>query len=132
MIDPGDEVLIPEPSFVCYEPITILTGGKPVPIRTFGQDNFKLTPERLKAAITPKSKLLVLPYPCNPTGAIMTKEDLLKITDIIIENNLFVLSDEIYSELTYGLRHTSIASLPGMAERTIVVNGFSKAYAMTG
>lgn len=132
LIDNGDEVLIPEPSFVCYSPCTVLAGGKPVPIVTRAEDEFRLTPEALKAAITPKTKLLILPYPNNPTGAVMTREDLEKIAEVIRDTNIIVLSDEIYSELTYGGTHVSIATLPGMFERTIVVNGFSKAYAMTG
>ncbi len=132
LVNDGDEVLIPEPSFVCYTPCTLLAGGIPIPIVTKAEDAFKLTPEALKAAITPKTKLLVLPYPNNPTGAVMTKEDLEKIAAVIRDTNIIVLSDEIYSELTYGAPHVSIASLPGMFERTVVVNGFSKAYAMTG
>ena len=132
LVNDGDEVLIPEPSFVCYTPCTLLAGGKPVSVVTKAEDEFKLTPEALKAAITPKTKLLVLPYPNNPTGAVMTKEDLEKIAAVIRDTNIIVLSDEIYSELTYGAPHVSIASLPGMFERTVVVNGFSKAYAMTG
>lgn len=130
--EPGDEVLIPEPSFVCYEPITRLCGGVPVPIKTLSENDFKLTAEQVEAAITPRTKLLVLPYPNNPTGAVLTKEELLPICRVLEKTNTAVLSDEIYSELTYGQRHTSIASLPGMKERTILVNGFSKAYAMTG
>ena len=132
MINEGDEVLIPQPSYVSYEPCTILADGIPVAIPLQNENEFRLKPEELKAAITPRSKILVLPYPNNPTGAVMEKADLEAIADIIIENDLYVLSDEIYGELTYEGRHTSIASLPGMKERTIVVNGFSKAYAMTG
>ncbi len=132
VINPGDEVLIPEPSFVCYKPCTILAGGVPVPIVTEEKDEFKLTAEALEKAITPKTKLLVLPFPNNPTGAIMTKEDLEKIVEVLKNKDILVLSDEIYSELTYGMKHTSIATLPGMYEKTVVVNGFSKSYAMTG
>jgi aminotransferase len=132
VITPGDEVLIPEPSFVCYKPCTILAGGVPVPIVTRAENQFKLTAEDLKAKITPKTKLLVLPYPNNPTGAIMTKSDLQAIADVLKDTNILVLSDEIYAELTYETKHVSFASLPGMNERTILVSGFSKAYAMTG
>ena len=132
MLNPGDEVLIPLPSYVSYEPCCILAGGVPVTIELQEKDEFRLKPEQLRAAITDRTKILVLPFPNNPTGGIMEKADLEAIADIIIENDLFVLSDEIYAELTYGDDHVSIASLPGMKERTIVINGFSKAYAMTG
>ncbi len=132
VVNPGDEVIIPVPSFVCYGPITEMAGGTPVFIPTYEKDKFKLTPDALRSAITPKSKLLILPFPNNPTGGIMTGDELKEIADIAIENNLLVLSDEIYAEMTYGRQHVSIASLPNMRERTIVVNGFSKAYAMTG
>ena len=132
LVEPGDEVLIPEPSFVCYKPCTILAGGIPVPIETKAEDGFKLTPELLKNAITEKTKLLVLPYPNNPTGGIMTEEDLSQIVPIIKEANIMVISDEIYSELTYTGKHVSIATFDGMKERTVVINGFSKAFAMTG
>ena len=132
IVNPGDEVLIPEPSFVCYKPCTILAGGTPVPIETKVEDKFKLTAEQLKKAITPKTKVLVLPYPNNPTGAIMTKEDLEEIAEVIRDTNIIILTDEIYSELTYGREHTSIVSLPEMKERTVYINGFSKSYAMTG
>lgn len=133
LVQPGDEVIIPEPCFVCYEPITQLTGGVAVPIATRAEDEFRLTADQLRAAITPRTKLVVFPYPNNPTGAVMSAADLEAVAEVLRESNVMVLSDEIYSELTYGLdRHVSIASLPGMAERTIVVNGFSKSYAMTG
>ena len=132
IINPGDEVLIPEPSFVCYKPITRLAGGIPVTIKTKAENKFKLTPEELREAITPKTKVLVLPYPSNPTGGIMEKEDLEALVPIIKENNLMVISDEIYGELTYGKKHISIASFEGMSERTVLVSGFSKAFAMTG
>ena len=133
LVNPGEEVLIPEPSFVCYTPLTQMAGGVPVPLPTRVEDKFKLTPEALRAAITPRTKLLILPYPNNPTGAIMDRDELQAIANVIRETNIMVLSDEIYAELNYGLRpHVSIATLPGMAERTIVVNGFSKTYAMTG
>ena len=133
MINEGDEVLIPQPSYVSYEPCAVLADAVPVIINLKNENQFRLTPEELEAAITPKSKILVLPFPNNPTGGIMEREDLEAIREIIIKNDLYVLSDEIYGELTYtGKPHVSIASLPGMKERTIVVNGFSKAYAMTG
>lgn len=132
LVNPGDEVLIPEPSFVCYKPCTILAGGVPVPIVTKVEDRFKLTAQQLKDAITPKTKLLILPYPNNPTGGIMTKSDLEAIAEVLKGTNIMVLTDEIYAELTYGRIHTSVISIDGMAERTIYVNGFSKAYAMTG
>ncbi len=133
MIERGDEVIIPQPSFVCYEPLTVMAGGVPVIINTKNEDNFRLKADDLRAAITGKTKLLVLPFPNNPTGAIMEKHDLEEIAKVCIEKDIFVLSDEIYSELTYGGRdHVSIASIDGMYERTIVINGFSKSYAMTG
>ena len=133
LVQPGDEVIIPEPCFVCYEPITQLIGGVPVHIATRAEDQFRLTANQLRAAITPKTKLLIFPYPNNPPGAVMSAAGVEEIAAVLRETNVLVLSDEIYSELTYGLdRHVSIASLPGMAERTIVVNGFSKSYAMTG
>ncbi|MCI8489869.1 MAG: aminotransferase class I/II-fold pyridoxal phosphate-dependent enzyme [Lachnospiraceae bacterium] len=133
MLDPGDEVLIPQPSYVSYEPCAILANGVPVIIELKAENEFRLTPEELEAAVTPKTKILVLPFPNNPTGSILTRSDLEKIAEIVIKYDLFVLSDEIYAELTYGEEpHVSIASLPGMQERTILINGFSKAYAMTG
>lgn len=132
LINPGDEVIVPTPSFVCYGPLAELCHGKPVYIETKAKDNFKLTAEDLRAAITPRTKLLVLPFPNNPTGAIMTREDLESIAAVLRNTNIMVLSDEIYGELTYGRRHISVASIDGMAERTIIASGFSKAYAMTG
>ena len=133
MINPGDEVLIPQPSYVSYEPCVVMADGKPVVIELKEENRFRLTPQELEAAITPRTKILVMPFPNNPTGAIMEREDLEKLVPIIVDNDLIVISDEIYSELTYGgKQHVSIASLPGMQERTIVINGFSKAYAMTG
>ncbi len=133
LVSPGDEVIIPQPSYVCYEPITMLAGGVPVIIETKAENDFKITPEELKAVITDKTKLLILPYPCNPTGAIMEKDDLTAISDVLKNTNIAVLSDEIYSELTYGdAKHISPASIDGMWERTITVNGFSKAFSMTG
>ena len=133
MLDPGDEVLIPQPSYVSYLPCCVLANGTPVIIELKAENQFRLTPEELEAAITPKTKLLVLPFPNNPTGAIMEKEDLEKIAEVVKKYALFVLSDEIYSELTYtGNYHVTIASLTGMKERNILINGFSKSYAMTG
>ncbi|MBP1754735.1 MAG: yugH [Firmicutes bacterium] len=132
MLEPGDEVLIPQPCYVSYHPCTILAGGVPVVIDLKGENDFKLTRQELIDSITDKTKVLILAFPNNPTGAIMDHDDLLKIVDVIIEKDLIVISDEIYSELTYGSKHVSIASFPGMKERTIVINGFSKSYAMTG
>ena len=132
IIEPGDQVIIPEPSFVCYSPLTAIAGGVAVPVKTTAENGFRLTAQQLKAAITDKTKLLILPYPCNPTGGIMEKADLEAVAAVVKEHNLLVLSDEIYAELTYSGQHVSIASLPGMQERTILVSGFSKAFAMTG
>jgi aminotransferase len=132
MINPGDEVLIPQPSYVSYEPCAVLAGAKPVIINLKAENEFRLTAEELEEAITDKTKILILPYPNNPTGAIMERQDLEAIAKVIIEHDIFVMSDEIYSELSYKGQHVSIASLPGMKERTILINGFSKAYAMTG
>ena len=132
MLDPGDEVLVPQPSYVSYVPCVTLADGVPVIIELQEKDEFKLTREQLLDNITDKTKVLILPFPNNPTGSIMTYEDLKDIVDIIIEKDLYVISDEIYSELTYGSKHVSIASFPGMKDRTILINGFSKSYAMTG
>ena len=133
LVQSGDEVIIPEPCFVCYEPITTLSGGVPVHVACRQEDEFRLRADALKAAITPKTKLLIMPFPNNPTGAVMEREDLEAIAEVLRGTNIMVLSDEIYAELNYGLQnHISIAALPGMAERTVVVNGFSKTYAMTG
>lgn len=134
MLDPGDEVIIPQPSYVSYVPCTVLANGTPVSLELKAENEFRLTADELKAAITPKSKILIMPFPNNPTGAIMERKDLEAIAEVVIENDLFVLSDEIYSELTYleNEGHVSIASLPGMKERTILINGFSKSHAMTG
>lgn len=132
MLDPGDEVLIPEPCYVSYLPCARLAGGVPVTIELKAENDFRLTAQQVEAAITPKTKILVLPFPNNPTGAVMEKKDLEAIAEVVKKHDLFVLSDEIYSELTYLDNHVSIASLPGMKERTIVINGFSKSHAMTG
>ncbi len=132
MVCPGDEVIIPQPCYVSYEPCVILTQGVPVTVCLKEEDEFRLTGKDLRAAITDKTKLLVLPFPNNPTGAVMTEADLKEIAEICVEKDIVVLSDEIYSELTYGMKHVSIASFPGMRERTIVINGFSKGHAMTG
>ena len=130
--NPGDEIIIPQPSYVCYEPITRLAGGVPVIINTKEENDFKLTAEELKSAITERTKALILPYPSNPTGAIMEKEDIEKLAEVLQQTNILVISDEIYSELSFGKEHTAVASVEGMWERTITVNGFSKAFAMTG
>ncbi|ALS23507.1 MULTISPECIES: aminotransferase class I/II-fold pyridoxal phosphate-dependent enzyme [Paenibacillus] len=132
LVTPGDEILIPEPCYISYSPITRIGGGIPVGIETFAKDGFKLTAESLKAAITPRSKVLILCYPSNPTGGIMTYEDWLPIAKVVEEHDLIVISDEIYAELTYEQKHVSFASIPGMRDRTILVSGFSKAFAMTG
>lgn len=133
LVSPGDEVIIPQPSYVCYEPITRLAGGVPVIIETRGEDDFKVTREQLEKALSPRTKLLILPYPCNPTGAVMEKEDLEELARVLKNTNVAVLSDEIYAELTFGgKRHVSPASIDGMWERTVTVNGFSKAFSMTG
>ncbi len=132
MLDPGDEVLIPQPSYVSYEPCAILANGTPVIIELKAENEFRLTAEELEAAITPKTKLLVLPFPNNPTGAIMERKDLEAIAEVILKHDLYVLSDEIYSELTYTDNHVSICNLPGMQERTVLINGFSKSHSMTG
>ncbi len=132
MLDAGDEVLLPQPCFVSYEPCVVLADGVPVRIELKEENQFKLTKQQILDAVTEKTKLLLLSYPNNPTGAVMSKEDLEEIAEVVIENDLYVISDEIYSELTYCGNHVSIASLPGMKERTIVINGFSKSYAMTG
>ena len=132
LTNPGDEIIIPQPSYVCYEPITRLAGGVPIIINTKAENDFKLTKEELLAHITPKTKALILPYPCNPTGAIMEKEDLEALRDVLVKTNIMVISDEIYAELTFGKKHLSIASIDGMKDRTILINGFSKSFSMTG
>lgn len=133
LVNPGDEVLIPEPSFVCYTPIVAMAGGVPVPIRTVVENDFRLTADELRAAITPKTKMLILPYPNNPTGGIMRREHLEEIAEVLRGTDIMILSDEIYAELTYGgICHASIAAIDGMLERTVIVSGFSKAYSMTG
>ncbi len=133
LICPGDEVLVVEPSFVCYKPIVEVCGGKAVPLVTKNKNNFRVTTEELENAITDKTKMIIFPYPNNPTGAVMRREDLEPVCEVLKKHNIFVLSDEIYSELTYGSNtHVSIASMPGMKERTVVINGFSKTYSMTG
>lgn len=132
MLDPGDEVLIPQPSYVSYLPCTVLANGTPVVINLKEENQFRLTPEELEEAITDKTKILIMPFPNNPTGAVMEREDLEKIAEVVKKHDLYVLSDEIYSELTYLEQHVSIASLPGMKERTVLINGFSKSHAMTG
>ena len=133
IVSPGDEVIIPQPSYVCYEPITRLAGGIPVIINTKAENDFKVTPEELKNAISERTKVLILPYPCNPTGAIMEREDIEALAEVLKDTNIIVLSDEIYSELTFsGKPHCPVASVDGMKERTITINGFSKAFSMTG
>lgn len=133
LVEPGDEVIIPQPSYVCYEPITKLAGGVPVIIDTKAENDFKVTANELKNAISPKTKLLILPYPCNPTGAIMEKEDLQELESVLRDTDIIVLSDEIYAELTFnGKGHISPAGIEGMWERTVTISGFSKAFSMTG
>ncbi len=128
----GDEIIIPEPAFVCYAPLAEVSGAKVVPVKTKKENSFKLMPEDLKAALTPKTKMLILSYPNNPTGAILTHNELAAIAEVLKDTNVIVIADEIYAELTYGVKHTSFPSIPGMKERTILVSGFSKAFAMTG
>ena len=132
LLEPGDEVIIPTPSFVCYAPLVSMAHAVPVLVETRAEHEFRLTPDELRAAITPRTKALVLPFPCNPTGGVMGREDLEALADVLRGTDIMVVSDEIYAELTYGSRHVSMANLPDMAERTVVVNGFSKAYSMTG
>ena len=133
IICPGDEIIVPQPSYVCYEPMVRICGGNPVVLETTAENDFKVTPEMLRTAITPKTKALILPYPCNPTGAIMEREDLELIAEVLRDTNIIVLSDEIYAELTFGgKKHVSIGSIAGMRERCVIINGFSKTYSMTG
>ncbi|HCO62010.1 MAG TPA: pyridoxal phosphate-dependent aminotransferase, partial [Clostridiales bacterium] len=132
LLEPGDEVIIPTPSFVCYGPLVSMTHGVPVLVETKAEDEFRLTPQALRAAITPRTKAVVLPFPNNPTGGIMGREHLEALAEVLRDTDIMVISDEIYAELTYGQRHVSMANLPDMYPRTIVVNGFSKAYSMTG
>ncbi|MBQ2389154.1 MAG: aminotransferase class I/II-fold pyridoxal phosphate-dependent enzyme, partial [Clostridia bacterium] len=132
IVNPGDEVIIPQPSFVCYEPIVRLAGGAPVFINTVEDNDFRLTADQLKSAISDKTKLLILPYPCNPTGAIMARDDLEAIAEVLKDTDILILSDEIYCELTYGSNHVSIAEIDGMKERTVLIGGFSKSHSMTG
>ncbi len=132
LLEPGDEVIIPVPSFVCYGPLTSMAGGVPVYVQLRAEDQFRLTAQQLRQAITPKTKALVLPFPCNPTGGIMERADLEAVAQVLEGTDIMVISDEIYAELTYGQRHVSIANIPGMWERTLLVNGFSKSFAMTG
>ena len=132
LVNPGDEVIIPVPSFVCYGPLTEMAGGVPVFVELTAENGFRLTPEQLKAAITPRTKALVLPFPSNPTGGIMERRDLEAIAQVLKDNDIMVISDEIYAELTYGQRHVSPANLTQLYDRTVVVNGFSKSHAMTG
>lgn len=132
LVNPGDEVIIPVPSFVCYGPLTEMAGGVPVYVELTAENGFRLTPEQLKAAITPRTKVLVLPFPSNPTGGIMERQDLEAIAQVLVDNDIMVISDEIYAELTYGQRHVSPANIPQLYDRTVVVNGFSKSHAMTG
>lgn len=132
VVNPGDEVLVPEPTYVSYAPSAVLAGGVAVPVPTYEKDDFRLTAESIRPLITPKTKAIVFCYPNNPTGAVMEKEDLLAIAEVLREHDILVIADEIYAELVYGIEHTSIASLPGMYERTLLINGFSKAFSMTG
>ena len=132
VVGKGDEVIIPQPSFVCYDPIVRLAGGVPVALETLAENEFRMTAEQLKALITDKTKMLVLPYPCNPTGAVMEREHLEEIAEVLRGTDIMILSDEIYGELTYGIKHVSVASIDGMRERTVIIGGFSKTYSMTG